>query len=164
MHSTLESTLPWWVAGPVLGLVIISLLGLANKRFGVLGDLVDLEREVIEERAIQRRRSANAFEPVVLRVGEVIGEVLGVARRRELHVAARADLLEGRPRDVTIGGRGCHANRQAETGRPTPRSESSRQPPSALVARPPTAARVAALTSASLGRASTARRAATTGQ
>lgn len=37
MRSTLESTLPWWVAGPVLGLVIVSLLGLANKRFGVLG-------------------------------------------------------------------------------------------------------------------------------
>ena len=28
MRSTLESTLPWWVAGPLLGLVIVSLLGL----------------------------------------------------------------------------------------------------------------------------------------
>ena len=30
MRSTLESTLPWWIAGPLLGLAIVSLLGLAN--------------------------------------------------------------------------------------------------------------------------------------
>jgi uncharacterized membrane protein YedE/YeeE len=42
MHGTLESTLPWWIAGPVLGLVILTLLGLANKRFGVLGGVTDL--------------------------------------------------------------------------------------------------------------------------
>lgn len=42
MRSTLESTLPWWIAGPALGLVIVALLGLANKRFGVLGGVNDL--------------------------------------------------------------------------------------------------------------------------
>ena len=42
MRSELESVLPWWVAGPVLGLVIIGLLGVANRRFGVTGGLTDL--------------------------------------------------------------------------------------------------------------------------
>ena len=42
MQTTLEATLPWWIAGPVLGLVIVSLLGLANKRFGVVGGVTDL--------------------------------------------------------------------------------------------------------------------------
>jgi uncharacterized protein len=42
MRSTLETTLPWWIAGPILGLVIVSLLALGNKRFGVLGGVTDL--------------------------------------------------------------------------------------------------------------------------
>jgi len=42
MQSTLDSTLAWWIAGPILGLVIVSLLGLANKRFGVVGGVIDL--------------------------------------------------------------------------------------------------------------------------
>jgi hypothetical protein len=53
--------------------------------------------------------------------------------------------------NVTIGGPGCHANRQAETGWPTPRSASSRRSASDPASGPPTAARVASLTSASLG-------------
>ena len=48
MQGTLESTLPWWIAGPILGLVIVALLGLANKRFGVLGGVTDLVRLVGE--------------------------------------------------------------------------------------------------------------------
>ena len=40
MRSTLDSTLPCWIAGPALGLVIMDLLGLANKRFGVVGGRV----------------------------------------------------------------------------------------------------------------------------
>jgi uncharacterized membrane protein YedE/YeeE len=40
--STLDSTLAWWIAGPILGLVIVSFLGLANKRFGVVGGVTDL--------------------------------------------------------------------------------------------------------------------------
>jgi hypothetical protein len=36
MQTALDSTLPWWLGGPILGLVIVSLLGLANKRFGIL--------------------------------------------------------------------------------------------------------------------------------
>lgn len=38
----MHSTLPWWIAGPVLGLVILGFLGLANKRFGVVGGVTDL--------------------------------------------------------------------------------------------------------------------------
>jgi uncharacterized membrane protein YedE/YeeE len=37
-----SSTLPWYVAGPVIGLTIVVLLGLANRRFGVTGALTDL--------------------------------------------------------------------------------------------------------------------------
>lgn len=41
MRPTLASTLAWWIAGPILGLVIVSFLALANKRFGVLGGVTD---------------------------------------------------------------------------------------------------------------------------
>jgi hypothetical protein len=37
MRGTLASALPWWIAGPALGLVIVGLLALGNKRFGVVG-------------------------------------------------------------------------------------------------------------------------------
>ena len=57
MRSTLESTLPWWVAGPVLGLVIISLLGLANKRFGVVGGVTDLVQGSAEGRGLRSWRA-----------------------------------------------------------------------------------------------------------
>ena len=42
MRSTFDSTLPWWIAGPIIGLVIVALLALANKRFGVVGGVTDL--------------------------------------------------------------------------------------------------------------------------
>jgi uncharacterized membrane protein YedE/YeeE len=42
MRGGFDSTLPWWVAGPALGLVFVSLLGLAGQRFGVLGGVTDL--------------------------------------------------------------------------------------------------------------------------
>jgi uncharacterized protein len=38
----MHSTLAWWIAGPILGLVIVALLGLANKRFGVVGGVTDI--------------------------------------------------------------------------------------------------------------------------
>jgi uncharacterized membrane protein YedE/YeeE len=57
MRTTLESTLPWWVAGPMLGLVIISLLGLANKRFGVLGGVTDLVQGSSEGRGLRSWRT-----------------------------------------------------------------------------------------------------------
>jgi uncharacterized membrane protein YedE/YeeE len=66
MRSTLESTLPWWVAGPVLGLVIVSLLGLTNKRFGVLGGVTDLVEGSAEGRGLRSWRS-------LLVVGIVLG-------------------------------------------------------------------------------------------
>jgi uncharacterized membrane protein YedE/YeeE len=57
MRSTLDSTLPWWIAGPVLGLVIASLLGLANKRFGVLGGVTDLVQGSSEGRGLRSWRT-----------------------------------------------------------------------------------------------------------
>jgi uncharacterized protein len=66
MRSMLESTLPWWVAGPVLGLVIVSLLGLANKRFGVLGGVTDLVQGSAEGRGLRSWRA-------LLVVGIVLG-------------------------------------------------------------------------------------------
>ena len=66
MRSTLESTLPWWVAGPLLGLVIVSLLGLANKRFGVLGGVTDLVQGSSEGRGLRSWRA-------LLVVGIVLG-------------------------------------------------------------------------------------------
>jgi uncharacterized protein len=66
MQSTLESTLPWWIAGPVLGLVIVSLLGLANKRFGVLGGVTDLVQGSSEGRGLRSWRA-------LLVVGIVLG-------------------------------------------------------------------------------------------
>jgi uncharacterized membrane protein YedE/YeeE len=66
MRSTLESTLPWWGAGPLLGLVIISLLGLANKRFGVIGGVTDLVQGSAEGRGLRSWR-------VLLLVGIIVG-------------------------------------------------------------------------------------------
>jgi hypothetical protein len=66
MRSALDSTLPWWVAGPVLGLVIISLLGLANKRFGVIGGVTDLVQGSTEGRGLRSWRA-------LLVVGIVLG-------------------------------------------------------------------------------------------
>jgi uncharacterized membrane protein YedE/YeeE len=66
MPSTLDSTLPWWIAGPVLGLVIVTLLGLANKRFGVLGGVTDLVQGSSEGRGLRSWRA-------LLLVGIVLG-------------------------------------------------------------------------------------------
>jgi uncharacterized membrane protein YedE/YeeE len=62
----LDSTLPWWIAGPVLGLVIVALLGLANRRFGVLGGVTDLVTGSSEGRGLRSWR-------VLLVVGIVVG-------------------------------------------------------------------------------------------
>jgi uncharacterized membrane protein YedE/YeeE len=53
----LDSTLPWWIAGPALGLVIVSLLGLANKRFGMLGGVTDLVEGSSEGHALRSWRT-----------------------------------------------------------------------------------------------------------
>jgi uncharacterized membrane protein YedE/YeeE len=66
MRSTLDSTLPWWIAGPILGLVIVTLLGLANKRFGVLGGVTDLVHGSSEGRGLRSWRT-------LLLVGIVLG-------------------------------------------------------------------------------------------
>ena len=66
MRGTLDSRLAWWVAGPVLGLVIVSLLGLANKRFGVLGGVTDLVQGSTEGRGLRSWRA-------LLLVGIVVG-------------------------------------------------------------------------------------------
>lgn len=66
MQSSFESALPWWIAGPTLGLVIVALLGLANKRFGVLGGVTDLVRGSDEGRGLGSWRT-------VLVLGIVLG-------------------------------------------------------------------------------------------
>jgi uncharacterized protein len=57
MRTTLDSTLAWWIAGPILGLVIVSFLALANKRFGVLGGVTDLVQGSAEGRGLRSWRS-----------------------------------------------------------------------------------------------------------
>src|ERR671937_2538948 len=62
----LESTLPWWIAGPSIGLVIVALLALANKRFGVVGGVTDLVEGSAEARGLRSWRT-------LLVVGMVLG-------------------------------------------------------------------------------------------
>lgn len=57
MRSTFESTLPWWIAGPMIGLVIVALLALANKRFGVVGGVTDLVHGSSEGRGLRSWRT-----------------------------------------------------------------------------------------------------------
>jgi uncharacterized protein len=55
--TTLDSVLAWWIAGPILGLVIVSFLALANKRFGVLGGVTDLVQGSAEGRGLRSWRT-----------------------------------------------------------------------------------------------------------
>ena len=57
MRTTLDSTLAWWIAGPILGLVILGFLALANKRFGVLGGVTDLVQGSAEGRGLRSWRT-----------------------------------------------------------------------------------------------------------
>src|SRR5919201_5036739 len=57
MRGTFESTLPWWIAGAVIGLVIVTLLALANKRFGVVGGVTDLVLGSSEGRGLRSWRT-----------------------------------------------------------------------------------------------------------
>jgi uncharacterized protein len=57
MRGTFDSTLPWWIAGPVIGLVIVALLALANKRFGVVGGVTDLVHGSSEGRGLRSWRT-----------------------------------------------------------------------------------------------------------
>jgi hypothetical protein len=53
----MHSTLAWWIAGPLLGLVIVGFLGLANKRFGVVGGVTDLVEGSAEGRGLRSWRT-----------------------------------------------------------------------------------------------------------
>lgn len=76
MRSTLDATLAWWVAGPILGLVIVSFLALANKRFGVLGGVTDLVQGSAEGRGLRSWRT-------LLLLGIVLGGLgYALTRRR----------------------------------------------------------------------------------
>ena len=57
MRTTLDSTLAWWIAGPILGIVIVSFLALANKRFGVLGGVTDLVQGSAEGHGLRSWRA-----------------------------------------------------------------------------------------------------------
>jgi hypothetical protein len=61
MRPTFESALPWWIAGPVIGLVIVTLLSLANKPFGVVGGVIDLVQGSSEGRGLRSRRTLLVF-------------------------------------------------------------------------------------------------------
>ena len=62
----MHSTLAWWIAGPILGLVILGFLGLANKRFGVVGGITDLVQGSAEGKGLRSWRA-------LLVLGIVIG-------------------------------------------------------------------------------------------
>ena len=66
MRGTFESTLPWWIAGPLIGLVIVALLALASKRFGVVGGITDLVHGSSEGRGLRSWRT-------LLVVGMMVG-------------------------------------------------------------------------------------------
>ena len=53
----MHSTLAWWIAGPILGLVIVGFLGLANKRFGVVGGVTDLVEGSAEGKGLRSWRT-----------------------------------------------------------------------------------------------------------
>jgi uncharacterized membrane protein YedE/YeeE len=57
MRGTFDSTLPWWIAGPIIGLVIVALFALANKRFGVVGGVTDLVHGSSEGRGLRSWRT-----------------------------------------------------------------------------------------------------------
>jgi uncharacterized membrane protein YedE/YeeE len=57
MRATFESTLPWWIAGPLIGVAIVALLALANKRFGVVGGVTDLLHGSSEGRGLRSWRT-----------------------------------------------------------------------------------------------------------
>lgn len=57
MRGIFDSTLPWWIAGPIIGLVIVALLALANKRFGVVGGVTDLVHGSPEGRRLRSWRT-----------------------------------------------------------------------------------------------------------
>ncbi|HYX86139.1 MAG TPA: YeeE/YedE thiosulfate transporter family protein [Gaiellales bacterium] len=69
MADALHQPLPWWAAGPALGLVISALLGLADKRFGVLGGVTDIVTGSAEGRGLASWR-------VMLLLGIVLGGLL----------------------------------------------------------------------------------------
>jgi uncharacterized membrane protein YedE/YeeE len=66
MIPALDSTLAWWAAGPILGLVIVCLLALANKRFGIVGGVTDLVHGSAEGRGLSSWRT-------ILILGIVLG-------------------------------------------------------------------------------------------
>jgi uncharacterized membrane protein YedE/YeeE len=53
----MQSTLAWWIAGPILGLIIVGFLGLANKRFGVVGGVTDLVQGSAEGKGLRSWRA-----------------------------------------------------------------------------------------------------------
>jgi hypothetical protein len=84
VQSTLEATLPWWIAGSVIGLVIVALLALANKRFGVVGGLTDLLHGSSEGRGLHSWRTLLVLGMVLGRAAYVVlaGAPVGMDRRR----------------------------------------------------------------------------------
>jgi uncharacterized protein len=94
MVGTLDSTLPWFIAGPVLGLVIVSLLALGNKRFGVVGGITDLVEGSAEGGGLRSWRS-------LLVLGMVLGGAVYALLAAEPDAGSGYSWLD---RHLTAGG------------------------------------------------------------
>ena len=51
MWSVLAARAPWYVAGPMIGLLIVGLLWVANKPLGALGGYIELDEWAIRKRS-----------------------------------------------------------------------------------------------------------------
>jgi uncharacterized protein len=113
MQATFDSTLPWWVAGPVIGLVIVALLALANKRFGVVGGVTDLVHGSSEGRGLRSWRALLVLGMVVGGAAHALvsgGTDAGVTYSwLDPHLSGRAEvaLLFGAGVLIGVGARGA---------------------------------------------------------
>jgi len=76
--SLLPAQLPWWLAGPGLGLCVAGLYGLANRRLGVSGALLAAVVAPVEGWRGERWRVEFL---AALIVGALVASVLGTAER-----------------------------------------------------------------------------------
>lgn len=56
MSEIMQSRMPWFIAGPVIGLCVVALYALANQRLGVTGSYVQVARAAIGGRVDEKWR------------------------------------------------------------------------------------------------------------
>jgi uncharacterized membrane protein YedE/YeeE len=84
MLDVLPSQLPWWVAGPGVGLCVVALYGLVNRKLGVSGGWLQVVY------AVQRRPVTEGWRLFFnggLVLGAVVAAVLGAAPAAPLLLA-----------------------------------------------------------------------------